>query len=82
MDKYNEEETLDGVIWTKYKIIVPTERDRKELMDAFEHIHDSDINNDFVVINQLMHEYMTPERSGNPKSINNIVVNKDLYDKI
>ena len=82
MDKYNEEETLDGVIWTKYKIIVPTERDRNELMDAFEHIHYSDVDSDFVVVNQLIHEYLTSENSGNPLTKNNIIVNKDLYDKI
>lgn len=32
-------EELNKIDWTKYKIIVPTEKDKKELMEAFEHIH-------------------------------------------
>jgi hypothetical protein len=29
-----------------------------------------------------MIEYLTPERSGNPKTKNNIVVDKELYNKL
>ena len=33
------EDYLDGEWpWTKYKIIVPTEEDRQELMEAFKHL--------------------------------------------
>lgn len=67
-------------IWTKYVIIVPTHRDKCELMEAFRHIHDSDCDPRFNVVNQLMHEYLEGEdRDG--KS-NNIIVNKELYENI
>jgi hypothetical protein len=82
MDKYNEDESLEGVTWTKYKIIVPTERDRNELMEAFEHLHYTDCDTDLVAVNQLVHEYLCEEVTGDPKSINNIIVNKKLYDKL
>lgn len=68
------------VEWTKYKIIVPTKKDRKELMNAFEHIHNSDINTDFITVNQLAHEYLTEERE--PGAYNNIIVDKELYKKL
>jgi len=69
MDKYSDykkdksksdltEEEFSKIKWTKYKIIVPNEKDKTDLMDAFRHIHDSDVNSDFVVVNQLMHEYL------------------------
>ena len=68
--------------WTKYKIIVPTEEDRDELLEAFEHIHDSDVDTENIAVNQLIHEYLTPERSGIPLTKNNIIVNKELYEQL
>lgn len=67
-------------IWTNYKIIVPTEEDKKELEEAFEHLHYTDCDTDNVAVNQLIHEYITPERTGNPESKNSIIVNKELFD--
>lgn len=61
--------------WTKYKIVVPTKADEKELRDAFRHIHDSDINTDYIAVNQLAHEYL--EDNGC-----NIVVDKELYESL
>ena len=55
-------EELKNVKWTRYKIVVPTEGDRQELMEAFEHMHYSDIDTDFVAVNQLAHEYLDEER--------------------
>ena len=69
-------------IWTNYKIIVPTEEDKKELEEAFEHLHYTDCDTDNVAVNQLIHEYITPERTGNPESKNNIIVNKELFDQV
>lgn len=80
MKKYSKEDTNPN--WTKYKIVVPTEEDRKELMEAFEHIHYADVNSDFIAVNQLIHEYLCEEVTGDPRSKNNIIVDKDLYDKI
>jgi len=77
---YLTKDDLSRVEWTKYKIIVPTEEDRRELMEAFEHIHYSDIDTDFVTVNQLAHEYLDDSRIEG--SINNIIVNKDIYDSL
>ena len=82
MERYENEDSVDGVTFTKYKIVVPSERDREELMEAFEHLHYTDCDTDYVAVNQLIHEYLTPERSGDPRTKNNIIVDKELYDKL
>ena len=69
---------IKKVKWTRYKIIVPTKEDKEELMEAFEHFHDSDIDTDFVTVNQLAHEYLDFSRG--EKYNNNIIVNKKLYE--
>lgn len=66
-------EELNKVEWTKYKIIVPTEEDKKELMEAFEHFHYSEIDTDFIAVNQLAHEY---------QDHNSIIVDKELFEKL
>lgn len=71
----------DDVKWTKYKIVVPTKEDAQEVMDALEHIHDSDIDTGFVTVCQLAHEYLTPEREPGCTH-NNIIVDKELYEKL
>lgn len=77
-----DDKPIDEINWTKYKIIVPTEHDKKELEEAFEHLHYTECDTNFVAVNQLIHEYLTPERSGNPRTQNNIIVNKNLYNAI
>ncbi len=79
MEKYDDRPIKD-VEFTKYKIIVPTERDKNELLEAFEHIHYSDIDTNNVAVNQLAHEYLTSEITGDSKTKNNIIVNKKVYD--
>ena len=80
MKKYEENITdWSTVPYSKYVIIVPTEEDRQELMEAFEHIHYSDIDTDFIAVNQLAHEYLDEKRSEG--SINNIVVNPEIYEQ-
>ena len=82
MEKYGDKDLKD-VKWTKYKIIVPTERDRKELMDAFEEIHNTwEIDTEYVAVNQLAHEYLSEENTGDPQTKNNIIVDKELYKKL
>jgi light-regulated signal transduction histidine kinase (bacteriophytochrome) len=66
--------------WTKYKIVVPTEEDRQELMKGFEHIHYSDVDTENIVVNQLIHEYLDEERMDGAK--NNIIVDSVLYNKL
>lgn len=79
---YLTKEEMEKVKWTKYKIIVPTLEDKLELEKAFEHIHYSDIDTDNIAVNQLAHEYLTEEVTGNPETINNIIVDEELYNKL
>ena len=64
-------EELKNIDWVKYKIIVPSIEDKTELIKAFKHIHDSDVDTDNVVINQLSHEYLTAD---------NIIVSEKNYN--
>jgi len=44
----NDELTSDeisSIVWTKFKIIVPTEQDKQEIVDAFRHFHDEGLMN-------------------------------------
>jgi len=82
MKKYSDYKDIKDVNWTKYKIVVPTQEDKLELEKAFEHFHYSDIDTEYVTVNQLAHEYLTPERTGDTKTKNNIIVDKNLYDKL
>ena len=77
---YLTKEELAEVKWTKYVIVVPTEEDRSELMEAFEHIHYSDIDTDNIAVNQLAHEYLDDSRE--PGTHNNIVVDAEAYEKL
>jgi len=73
-------EELNKIDWTKYKIIVPTEKDKKELEAAFKHIHYSDIDTNFITVNQLAHEYLNNEVEEG--SYNNIIVDEKLFKLI
>ncbi len=79
---YLAQEELKNVRWTKYKIVVPTLEDKEELEKAFEHIHYSDIDTDNVAVNQLAHEYLTEERTGDSQTRNNIIVDEELYNRL
>lgn len=75
-DKNSEEitkEELKLVDWTKYKIIVPSKKDKKQLIDAFKHFHDSDIDTEFITVSQLSHEYLNGD---------NIIVSQKAFDLI
>ncbi len=82
MKKYEDYKDLKNINWTKYKIIVPTEEDKQEILEAFEHLHYTDCDTDYVTVNQLIHEYLTPNKTGDPLTRNNIIVDKNLYDKL
>ena len=73
-------EELNKIAWTKYKIIVPTEKDKKDLMEAFEHIHYSDIDTEFITVNQLAHEYLNEEVAEGTS--NNIIVDSELFKSL
>ena len=82
MKRYEDYKEIKDVKWTKYKIVVPTEEDKKELEEAFEHFHYSDIDTDNVTVNQLAHEYLTEERTGDPRHVNNIIVDAKIYQEL
>lgn len=63
-----------------YKIVVATDEDRQELMEAFEHIHDSDVDTDYTIVNQLSHEYLDETRGVDYS--NNIIVDAELLSKL
>lgn len=73
-------EELNKIDWTRYKIIVPSEKDRNDLIDAFKHIHDSHIDTDFVTVNQLAHEYLNDEIAEGTS--NNIIVDSELFKSL
>lgn len=67
------DQELGKIDWTRFKIVVPTDADKQEIMDAFEHMHYADIDTDFVTVNQLVHEYLEGT---------NIIVNEELFKKL
>ena len=81
MEEYNENK-IEDIRWTKYKIVVPTEQDKKDLEEAFEHLHYTDCDTNNVPVNQLIHEYLTPERTGDERTKNNIIVDTNLFNKL
>lgn len=45
------------------EIVVPTERDREQVLAAIKYLHDNiSINTDFYAVNTLVHLYQIPER--------------------
>lgn len=61
------------VEWTRYKIVVPTENDKQEIMEAFNHFHDEGYNSDFITCNQLAHEYLNGD---------NILVSEKIFNSL
>lgn len=66
-------EELSRVDWTQYKIVVPREVDKQELMDTFEHFHDEGYDPDLVTANQVAHEYIGGT---------SIIVDEELFAKL
>ena len=67
--------------FVKFRIVVPTEEDRKQLQAAFEYFHDNRlIDTDFIAVNQLAHSYLDVDRE--PKYVSPIIVNDDLYPRL
>jgi hypothetical protein len=73
-----EDKPIEEIKFVRYKIVVPTEEDKLELEEAFEHLHYTDCDTEYVAVNQLIHEYLTEERAGYPVK-NNIVVDPHAY---
>ena len=70
---YLSDEEIYKINWTKFKIVVSTIEDKKEIMDVFKHIHyDTNFDGNYITVNQLAHECHG----------DNILVNQELYDRI
>ena len=68
------------VKWIKFKIIVPTEEDKRQIMAAMEYFHDMrEIDTDFIPVNQLVHEY---EHGDDSDKYSNIIVSKQDYHSL
>lgn len=72
----NDELTSDeisSIVWTKFKIIVPTEQDKQEIVDAFKHFHDEGYDSELITCNQLAHMYQNPD---------SVLVDESLYNEL
>lgn len=44
------------------KIIVPTERDKEQLLKAFRYLHDTwNIDTEYYAVNTIVHTYLNPD---------------------
>lgn len=75
MKQYKDYTDIKNIPWTKYKIVTPTHEDKNELMEAFKHMHDSDVDAENIAVNQIIHEY----RDIKEGELNNIIVDPELY---
>ena len=64
---------IANINWTKYKIIVPTEEDKQEIMSAMQTFHDEGYDPELITCNQMAHEYVEGH---------NIIVDKELFEKM
>ena len=64
MERYPEEGSgVDPQYVDITEIIVPTERDKDQLLRAIKYLHDNrTIDTDFYAVNTLVHMYHVPER--------------------
>lgn len=71
------------VPFVKFKIVVPTEEDKRQLQACFEYIHDNqimDCEEDYIVLNQIAHAYLDSDREQD--CISPIVVNPDAFHEM
>ncbi|HET8688538.1 MAG TPA: hypothetical protein VFM18_18145 [Methanosarcina sp.] len=58
LERFNEENpNFVGI----EKIIVPTERDKEQVILALRYLHDCFIDTDYPAVNTLVHFYLNPE---------------------
>lgn len=66
---------ITKVRFPKFRIVVPTEWDKKQLQAAFEYLHDNKlIDTDFIAVNCLVHSYCEP-----PDSLETFVIDDDTF---
>lgn len=57
---YADSKDIPEEFWPKVKIIIDSEQSKDQLLKAIEHIHYSDVDNDYMAVNSLMHLYLFP----------------------
>ncbi len=71
-------DNIKRVKFTKFKIVVPTKKDKEQLQAAFEYLHNRDIDTDFIAVNQVVHEY----DYGEPSKPDNIIIDKNIFNSL
>lgn len=61
LERYDESCGNDQKWVNIAKIIVPTEFDKNQLLEAFKYIHDRDIDTDYLAVNTIAHMYQNPD---------------------
>ena len=78
--KPGTKDDITKVKFTEFKIIVPNEAAKQEIMAAMEYFHDMrEIDTEFITVNQLVHQYEHKDESD--KHLN-IIVNYDLFHEV
>ena len=63
LDRYNESLGDDQPWCNITEIVVPSERDKSQLLKAFEYIHNlREIDSGYLAVNTIMHMYHCPDR--------------------
>jgi hypothetical protein len=72
-DNHLSDDEMKNVKWTRYKIVVPTYEDKKEIMDTMRYFHDEMYDSDLITPNQMAHEYLGGD---------NIIVDVELFNNL
>lgn len=79
LERYPEDENAPVNQVAITKIVVPTERDKEQLLLALRYIHDlRDIDTDYYAVNTIAHQHMVPESKNivvesNPDELKDLV---------
>jgi hypothetical protein len=82
MWKDDESVPMDKKKWVDFRVVVPDEATKKQLLAAFEFIHDNNsvMDNDFTAVNSIAHSYLTPEREKDCPC--RVIVDADLFKRM
>ena len=81
MRVYDESVLPEKQKWVDFRIVVPDNDTRGQLLAAFEYIHDNQtLDLDFMAVNSVAHAYLTPEREKGATPC--IIVDADLFKRM
>ncbi len=62
----------------KFMVVVPSQKDKDELIEAFRYIHYlRELDTDYIIVNQLAHLYLDE-----PENPVQIMIDKEMFDKL